>query len=274
MTTDNLCKYLAEKYPDRFARWLLNQPQATVLKTELSIEPIRADSVTFLQTQSRILHLEFQVEPITDPPLPLRMLDYWVRLYRQYRQPVTQVLILLKPTSVDVPAEFKLENTEHRYQVLRLWEQDPTPLLSDQALLPLAALARADSGEQILERVVAEIAKIETANLRHEVSNCTQILAGLCYPKGLIQQLFREGIMRESVIYQDILQEGKQEGRQEGRREEAIALILLQLERRFAPLTPAVQAQVKQLSVEQLEALSVSLLDFAAIADLEAWLGE
>lgn len=28
-----------------------------VLKTELSIEPIRADSVTFLQIENRILHL-------------------------------------------------------------------------------------------------------------------------------------------------------------------------------------------------------------------------
>jgi hypothetical protein len=54
MSYDNLTKLLAEKYPERFATWLLGAPQTNVeiLKTELSIEPIRADSLTFLKTQS------------------------------------------------------------------------------------------------------------------------------------------------------------------------------------------------------------------------------
>lgn len=99
MPFDNLCKYLSEKYPVSFATWLLGESPTTikVLKTELGIEPIRADYVTFLSTQERILHLEFQVRLATEPPLPLRMLDYWVRLYRRYRLPVTQVVVLLKP---------------------------------------------------------------------------------------------------------------------------------------------------------------------------------
>jgi predicted transposase YdaD len=49
MAFDNLCKLLAEKYSDRFASWVLGQSieSAIVLKAKLSIEPIRADSVTF-----------------------------------------------------------------------------------------------------------------------------------------------------------------------------------------------------------------------------------
>jgi predicted transposase YdaD len=38
----------------------------------------------------------------------------------------------------------------------------------------------------------------------------------LRFEKDVIQQLFREEIMQESVIYQDILQKGKWEGKQEG----------------------------------------------------------
>jgi len=99
MSFDNLCKLLCEKHPDRFASWILGESleQVEVLKAELSIEPIRADAVTFLQVQGRILHLEFQTKLDSQPPLPLRMLDYWVRLYRLYRLPITQVLILLLP---------------------------------------------------------------------------------------------------------------------------------------------------------------------------------
>ena len=59
---DNLCKYLSEKYPNSFASWLLGKPITVgeVIKSELSIEPIRADSVTFLRTEERISHIEFQ----------------------------------------------------------------------------------------------------------------------------------------------------------------------------------------------------------------------
>jgi predicted transposase YdaD len=83
MSFDNLCKLLSEKYPATFASWVLGTTQTSVkvLKTELSIEPIRADYVTFLQLEGRILHLEFQTKIESTPPLPLRMLDYWVRLY-------------------------------------------------------------------------------------------------------------------------------------------------------------------------------------------------
>ncbi len=61
MSFDNVCKLLSEKYPDRFASWVLDTPQVSVevLKTELSIEPIRADSVTLLRLEGQILHLEF-----------------------------------------------------------------------------------------------------------------------------------------------------------------------------------------------------------------------
>lgn len=61
MSYDNTAKYLAELYPAEFVKWLLpdKNTEVTVLKTELSIDPIRADYVTFLQTSSRILHIEF-----------------------------------------------------------------------------------------------------------------------------------------------------------------------------------------------------------------------
>ncbi len=104
MSFDNVGKYLAEQYPLEFAKWLLsNEPKKVkVLKTELSIEPIRADSVIFLQTESRIIHIEFQTLTKSNPPVPLRILDYYVRLKRQYRTSVTQVVIFLQETDNEI----------------------------------------------------------------------------------------------------------------------------------------------------------------------------
>lgn len=98
MSYDNLCKRLAEQYPQAFLHWLLGTTptQIQLLKTELSNEPIRADFLSFFQLDGSIVHLEFQTQPEAD--FPLRMLEYWVRLYRQYRCPIEQIVLFLKPT--------------------------------------------------------------------------------------------------------------------------------------------------------------------------------
>jgi predicted transposase YdaD len=146
MSFDNLCKLIAEKNPQRFAEWILGAvtDEFEILKTELSIEPIRADSVTFLRNADRILHLEFQTMWPTKPSMPLRMLDYWVRLYRLYQVPIHQaVIVLLPPTDESVIQDFfAVGNTYHRFQVIKLWEQDPEIFLQDPILLPFAALAK------------------------------------------------------------------------------------------------------------------------------------
>lgn len=141
MSYDNLCKYLAEQYPEAFASWVLGKTVTSpveVLKTELSLEPIRADSVTFLRTATEILHLEFQVRVNSGQPISLRMLNYWLRLYWQYQIPIKQVLIWLKPTNHPTVfrTQFESDTTQHRYNVIRLWEQPPGPLLTNPALLP------------------------------------------------------------------------------------------------------------------------------------------
>jgi predicted transposase YdaD len=216
------------------------------------------------------LQIEFQVKGETDPPLPLRMLDYWIRLHRSYRLPVTQFLVMLKYSSAaaEVESEFHLEGTRHSYQVVRMWEQDPEPLLQDTVLLPLAVLCAAENSTQLLGRVAEEVSKIEEPEQRQVISNCTQLLAGLRFKKDLIRQLFSGGIMRESVIYQEILEEG----REEGKRQEALAIIMRQLVRRIRTLEPEREAQIRELATQELEELGEALLDFSEPADLVVWL--
>jgi predicted transposase YdaD len=129
-------------------------------------------------------------------------------------------------------------------------------------------LARSDSPNTLLEQVAAGVGMIEENDERQNISACTQILAGLRFDKNLIQRLFREEIMQESVIYQDILQKGEQRGK----KQEALALILRLLPRRIGPVTPQLQEQIRSLSVPQLEDLGEALLDFSSETDLINWL--
>jgi predicted transposase YdaD len=121
LSYDNACKYLAEQYPQAFVRWLLKKdPQSLqILKTELVDEPIRADALLWLKIGEMILHLEFQTNPQSYPPLPLRMLDYYVHLKRQHQCQVEQVVIFLKKTTSPTAFvdEYRDENTYHKYNI-------------------------------------------------------------------------------------------------------------------------------------------------------------
>ncbi|MBV6625702.1 MAG: Rpn family recombination-promoting nuclease/putative transposase [Rivularia sp. (in: Bacteria)] len=276
MAYDNTCKYLAETYPTEFANWLLSTDTSNikVLKTELNLEPIRADSVTLLQTSNQILHIEFQTQPESKPPLDFRMLDYYVRLKKIYKCDIEQVIIFLQPSNSEMvfKTEYVDKNTRHGYRVIRLWEQDSTTLLNNPALLPLAVLAKSNSPESLLQQVASQVDMIEESEAQKNISACTQILAGLRFDRNLINQLFREEIMQESVIYQDIIQRGEAIGEQRGKKQEALNYTMRLLNRRIGNINSQTQQQIDALSTTQLEDLGEALLDFSSSNDLTTWL--
>jgi predicted transposase YdaD len=99
---------------------------------------------------------------------------------------------------------------------------------------------------------------IEEPAQRQSISACVQVLAGLRFEKSLIQGLFRREIMKESVIYQDILQEGLRQGQQEGLRQglqQVVQLIIDTLEVRFSETPSDITEQLMNLTPEQLRQL-------------------
>lgn len=194
------------------------------------------------------------------------MLDYFVRLYRQYGCAIEQVVIFLKPTNSEVvfTEQFTEGNTVHRYRVVRMWEQDPVPLLANPGLLPLAVLARTDAPVSLLQQVADLVEQIDEPQQQREISAYTEILAGLKFDKDLIRRFLREELMRESVIYQEIEREAKQKGE--------ATLILRQLAHRLGQLAPEMRSQIQQLPIIQLEELGEALLDFSSVQDLTDWL--
>ncbi len=184
--------------------------------------------------------------------------------------PIEQFVIYLKETTSDAVfiEQFTDTNTVHRFRVIRIWEQDPAPLLASVGLLPLAVLARTDSPESLLEQVAAQVDMIEEPSQQRNISACTQLLAGLKYDNNLITSFLREELMQESVVYQRIIRQGIEQGR----KEEALSVVLRQLTRRIGMIALELRSQLEALSVTQLEELSEALLDFSTTADLVGWL--
>ena len=268
---DSTCKFIALEYSRDLATWLLGKPlELTEIKpSELSLEPIRADTLIFLESEELILHIEFQTEPKED--IPYRMLDYATRLYRRYPdKPIHQVVIYLRKS--DSPKvrqnDYKQGKTSHQFEVIRLWEQPSEPLLKASGLFPFAILAQAEKQENLLRQIAQEIEQISDSREQSNLAASTAILAGLVLEKDIIQRLLRKDIMKESVIYQEIWSEGLQEGRQEGEAN----LVLRQLNRRIGDISPELLPNIRSLDLEQLENLGEALLDFQSLQDLEEWL--
>lgn len=272
MSYDTVCKYLAQEYPAAFVRWLLGiEPKRIrILKTELLFKPIQADSLFLLKMGQQILHVEFQTEPQSQPPLPLRMLDYSVRLKRKYQCRVVQVIIFLNQSNSEMcyTSEYRDDTTIHKYQVIRLWEQDPSLFLNESGLLPFAPLTKSKQPSLLLSQIAKKINTIEDSEQRKSLASCAGILAGLRFEESLINSLFREEIMKESVIYQKIIREGKQQGK----KEEALTLVIRLLDLKLGEIEDEMVEKVETLSTEALEELAEALLNFKESKDLQLWL--
>ena len=88
-----------------------------------------------------------------------------------------------------------------------------------------------------------------------------------------VQEILEEG--REEgreVGRQEGRQEGREEGLEAGRQQEAAALAVRLLARRFGSLDQASQDRLTSLPLPRLEQLAEDLLDFTGPGDLQAWL--
>ncbi|NCJ08185.1 Rpn family recombination-promoting nuclease/putative transposase [Synechococcales cyanobacterium C] len=271
---DNICKYLVQSYPEDFATWLLGEavPLSQLEPSELLLEPIRADALLLLAAEELVLHMEFQTAP--DPSMPFRMLDYRTRVYRRYpAKAMRQVVVYLKPSTSALVYEsaFEIPGTRHVFEVVRLWEQPAEVFLHSPGLMPLAVLGQTSDRESMLRSTAAVIETLPQGQ-RGAVAASTAVLAGLVLNQETIGQILRRDVMRESVIYQEILAEGRAEGRVEGRTEGERALVMRLLTRRLGILSPEMHQRIEALELTQLEALGEALLDFQSPEDLQAWL--
>jgi predicted transposase YdaD len=64
----------------------------------------------------------------------------------------------------------------------------------------------------VLSLVSRSLETIPEKQVQSNLAAATSILAGLVLNRETIKKILRSEIMRESVIYQDILEEGREEG--------------------------------------------------------------
>jgi predicted transposase/invertase (TIGR01784 family) len=252
---DNTCKFLAENFSTDFASWLLGKPiPLTKIKpSELSAEPIRADSVILLESSEIVMHLEFQTK--TDETMAYRMANYWLRLYGKYpTKEIHQTVIYLKHTNSPLvyQTSFNSKSLNHNFNVIRLWEQPTEIFQKYQGLLPFAVLSQTPDRQETLRQVARQINNITDQRIQSSVAASTAIISGIALDKEIIQRLLRSEIMEESVIYQEILLEGKVKGIAEGK---AKAINQIALKMLSSSVSLDLIVQFTGLTLKQIEKL-------------------
>lgn len=195
-----------------------------------------------------------------------------MRLFRDTGLPVTQFVVLLTETNEEIPTEFRASNTWHRYNVVKMSEQNPDLFLQLPGLLPLATLAHSEEPERLLAQVAERAVQIQAEDKSHELVGCVALLAGLRFDRQLIYQLLPEEVMQESVIYQDAVRKGEIRGEIRGERKGMLKTVLIQLKYRFGPLAPEIESQIGRLGQDLLGELSIAQISFQDATDLDSWL--
>jgi len=132
-------------------------------------------------------------------------------------------------------------------------------------------LSQTDNPAKVLQQVARQIEKISDNIESNNIAASTGIIAGLVLNQSIIKRLLKEEIMKESVIYQEILAKGITEGEILGFKKGEANLILKQINRRVGNISTDWVNKIQELSLEQLEDLGEALLDFTSQSDLINW---
>ncbi len=228
---DSNLKHLVEANPEQFIRWLL--PGAQYIR-ELSAHLNRGIDIdilyeAMLDGERIIFHLEFQRS--NDANMANRVLEYNVFASCKYDCTVISFVIYLKQENriVEPPLIRKVPNGREilrfDFTNIKLWEIPTNELRRTRlvGLLPLLALTSEGGSPEVVDEAITGI---EYSTIDNEVKanllSITLTLATLTLDKpehkDWLRRRFRmyQDILRDSEIYQIIMQEGVEKGIEKG----------------------------------------------------------
>lgn len=221
-TYDPTLKALVETEPDAWPPFFGSPVgPTTVIDADIGTVSGAADKVLHVAARPPyLLHVEF-VAGHDAASLPAKVHVHNALLAYRHELPVRSAVVLLTPNTDSPQLTGRLAYAfpgeapylEFRYQVVRVWQLPPEPLLTGPvALLPLAPISAVT--ERDLPAIIKQIEKrLGGRRQAAIVWSAAYILLGLRHSPQEIAELLR-GVqgMKESSTYQAIMDEGRTEG--------------------------------------------------------------
>ncbi len=250
---DASLRALATRHSEDFLHWFVGQEAVfeQTLDSVLLTAERRADFlVSFYDEhqQPQLLHAEFQRQiDETNPEanLPFRMGEYALAIRRRYGRVPQQVLVLIEDSAAArrVPSVFAEGNVRVSFRVLRLWEQDPGPILAagPAALVPLVPLMAGRPEALLALSLDALESQVQSSQERKELLGIAALLASIRTDADVVVGLLRSramlNLLEDTPLGQLLLAErearGRAEGEARGRAEGLRQALMRQLQRRF-----------------------------------------
>ena len=244
----------------RVARWL-NVELPQVQQTRVDLLGESADE------KPKLIHLELQSTNELD--LPLRMAEYSLRVYRQFRQFPRQIVLYVGDTEMKIASELVGPDHTCRYTVVDIRTLDSEPLLSSP--LPadnvIAILTRLRDRKTAIRRILSGIGTLKS-EARDAAFAQLLILAGLRKLEAAVRTEVQNMPIMHDIMDHEIIGPAIRQGLQQGRQEEAVSILRRQIEKRFGSLPTWTEERLIQLSITELEDLSVRVLDATGIDEL------
>lgn len=229
-----------------------------------------------------LVHLEHQAQ--YQAAFDKRMFRYFSRLYEKHDLPVYPIALFSynspkepEPNIHQVAFPNKVV-LDFNYDVIQLNRLNWRDFLQQQNPVAAALMAKMNVAPKDRRRVKFECLRL-MATLRLDRARM-QLISGFVDTYLRLnaeeEKLLRADIAtiepEQQEVVMQIVTSWMEEGIEQGKQQEAIALIMRQLPRRIGTVTPQLQEQIRELSLNQLEDLAEFLLDFSTEADLVAYL--
>jgi predicted transposase YdaD len=196
--------------------------EVDIAPRDVSPPVLQVDNLYRVRSPERewLVHFEFQTRYRVD--LPDRMVRYAASLHLRYGMPVQCVLVLLAErfTPLQIPTRHSIQTESLTisldYRVVRLWEIDGVGALAlnRPRLYPLMPLLRASQEHLIVtaERIAREpdyeeraVEFLTLAGLRYDDKERLRLL------ERVMSGIFTKENLRDSIYYQELVEEGREE---------------------------------------------------------------
>jgi predicted transposase YdaD len=234
---DGVMKRLVRGYAKHFTRWLARDAVfVRALDIELKNQHFFADALLeiLLRGMPALAHIEFQTHD--DPEMEMRLLEYNLLASRQYRHlPVYSYVIYLRKAGkiAESPLVRTFPDGEevHRFffRVIKMWEVPAESVLQTGWLgvLPLVTLTDGGKQPEVVNEMIDRLASAQ----EYDLLAISEVVGGLVFTKGPELEWFKrrfnmfQDILRESPIYQEIVEQGLEKGKIQGQREMLLDLV-------------------------------------------------
>jgi predicted transposase YdaD len=288
---DAALKILLQATAGSLLRQLAGVTVVRWLNVEMSqVQSSRVDLLGMTE-EGELVHIELQSS--NDPDMALRMAEYALRIYRQFRRFPRQIVLYVGEAPVRMEAAWSERGFAFEYALIDIRDLDAAELLRSSRIEDnlLAVLTRLQDKIVMVREILARIGKLDDAQ-RQDALDLFLIISGLRRLELTVREEARKMPILNDILDHQVLgpairqgleqgrreglekgleqglEKGLEQGLEKGRKEALEYSVRRVIEMRFGKVSEQVQARLAELSPAELDALFDRALKASGLEEL------